>query len=140
MNDKVVTVIKTKTVTDESLPGRSVTIGLATYRMDLVRTFLTDQVRQMAKEKFKADGDRIATVFDVAASYGDNLVYPSCLAAVVAHTGFDTWPLTPDEFQDLPRQFAVDWEIATFELNPFWQAQVPEDAASKNEEKRSGTD
>lgn len=48
------------------------------------------------------------------------LVYPDLIAAVVDNHGFDHWPITFDEYLELPEQFAYEWEQAVYRLNPHW--------------------
>ena len=46
--------------------------------------------------------------------------YPDLMAAVVEQAGFDTWPVSFDEFMELPEQLVYQWEQAVYDLNPHW--------------------
>lgn len=53
------------------------------------------------------------------------MIYPSLIAAVKSHEGFESWPVSYQEFAMLPENFVVEWEQATFDLNPNWRGTPP---------------
>jgi hypothetical protein len=107
-------------VTHESLPGKSVTVCPATYRMGLRRTLLMEQERKAIKDKGEVE-------VDLASSVGASMIYPTLIAAVVDHAGFDAWPPTSDQVMDMPEGFVMVWEKAAYECNPQWRAVLPEE-------------
>jgi hypothetical protein len=51
-------------------------------------------------------------------------IYPDVMAATIANTGFDHWPLSFDEFMDLPERLFGEWTQAVSALNPHWQDEL----------------
>lgn len=47
-------------------------------------------------------------------------VYPNLISATVAQTGFGHWPITFEEFCDLPEDFFSAWQAAVREENKHW--------------------
>lgn len=48
------------------------------------------------------------------------ITYPDLMAATVEADGFKAWPVTFDEFIELPEPLAIHWEEAVYRLNPHW--------------------
>ena len=119
------------------IDGKEVTLTIseATTRMGLLRTVFMEEAissfipEDAAKEMNPAimasmNTDRILGYF----------LYPALVASVRRQTGFDHWPLTLEEFGDLPAELEIEWEAATFELNPKWKvAEVEETEEEKAE-------
>jgi hypothetical protein len=116
----------TQVVTHDSLPGASVTVRPANYRLGILRTVLNAQAIA-AREK---DADMQNTQV-LAGLIGGEKIYPSLIAATVEQEGFDHWPLTSDEVLDLPEGFVVAWEQAVYALNPQWLDAPPTEPEKK---------
>lgn len=62
-------------------------------------------------------------------------VYPSLVACVVEHQGFEYWPPTFKDYLGMDEIPAFEWEIAAWELNPQWSprkaAVMPADQQKK---------
>ncbi len=64
------------------------------------------------------------------------MLYPAMIASVIEHEGFDSWPITFEEFANLPETFEARWETATYELNPHWRPQDLEDSSKEEDQKK----
>ena len=117
---------KSRVVEDKDL-GLSVTIGQATVRMGNRRQALADEGKRLQESKEQRNGDAglPADDVDVAEYVQLLLIYPALIASVTDHQGFETWPVSFDEFLDLPEPFVLEWDAATFELNPHWSPKMP---------------
>lgn len=81
-------------------------------------------IQQAQSEQGKPDPDDLMAL---AESFGRCVLWPSLVAPVVEHEGFDHWPISADEFLALPETFVTEWERAVYALNPQWRA-IAEDA------------
>jgi len=125
---KIAELVKTKRVEDSSLPGVSVTVGMATYKMGLTRTILMDQARQAQRAAQEAGAKPdLTNAVELAEAVGLAMIYPSLIAGVVEQNGFESWPPTAEEVMGLPEPFVAAWEQAVFSLNPHWRARPPGD-------------
>ncbi|MFH1555138.1 MAG: hypothetical protein ABII76_09785 [Pseudomonadota bacterium] len=61
------------------------------------------------------------------------LVYPPLIAATVEAEGIP-WPLTFEQFLELPDTLMRPWEDAVFGLNPHWIPKSDEEMAAQAEE------
>lgn len=115
----------------------SLTISEATTRMGLLRTVIMEEAinaftpAETGKEINAAlmasmNTDRILAYF----------LYPALISSVRRQTGFYHWPLTLEEFGDLPAELEVKWEAATFELNPKWRVNEVEETEEEKAELR----
>lgn len=119
--------MQSKIIVDDSLPGVKVVVRPATYRMGLLRTILIEQERRERGEQIDTNDP-----VQLSDAVGKAMIYPSLMAAVSEHEGFDHWPLTADEVIDLPEGFVIAWEQAAFSLNPQWRSSpVTEESAEK---------
>lgn len=60
------------------------------------------------------------------------VVYPDLIAPVASTQGFADWPISFEDFLELPETLVIDWENAVYELNPHWQsAQANEQGEKK---------
>ncbi len=100
----------------------SLTISEATAKMGLLRNLLmesavaslgtSDEDENLSPEKLAyKNTDRIIGFF----------LYPAMIASVKSQVGFKEWPISFEEFSDIPEEFEVKWEEATFRLNPHWK-------------------
>jgi hypothetical protein len=62
------------------------------------------------------------------------VLYPALIAATVEHN-FDHWPISFEEFQELPEPFEIAWEEATYDLNPHWR--VRKEAPTEADQKKA---
>jgi hypothetical protein len=116
----------TQVVTHESLPGVTVTVRPANYRLGILRTVLNAQaIAARAKDADLQDGQVLAGLI------GGEKIYPSLIAATVEQTGFDHWPPTAAEVLELPEGFVVAWEQAVYALNPQWRDAPPDEQEKK---------
>lgn len=110
----------------------SVTISEASVRMNLKRTLLIEEAQRVHDTKVALDEARSHRKKVISTSTDDAIqdqvdsiirffLYPSLVASVIHQEGFDHWPITFEEFCELPDQFEVLWEEATFEINPHWK-------------------
>lgn len=100
--------MRTETVTGLDGDGNpiSVTIAEATVLIGMRRT----RLRVAAGETTETDIDlRILHL----------MTYPDLIAAVVEQSGLE-WPLSFDDFCQLPDKFVSQWEQAVYSLNPHW--------------------
>jgi len=96
-----------KTATISHQKRLYVTVGEATVETGIRRQQLAREARGDAPDDFERQLLRL-------------LVYPDLIAAVVDQHGFEQWPISFDEYLNLPEQFAADWEQAVYRLNPHW--------------------
>ena len=94
----------------------------ASYQMGLVRTLLLRSSWE-GQEGIKNFGEQ--DVFEKAADIMKVMFYPNLIASVAVHKGFDNWPISVEVFLALPEELMVQWEHATFELNPQWTPAPP---------------
>lgn len=68
------------------------------------------------------------------------ITYPDCVSGTEQITGL-SWPLSFDEFVDLPEELVDMWAVAVYEINPHWlPTKPPETTESKQAaEKKSKT-
>lgn len=91
------------------------TIQKANYQQGLRRTLLIQQIlKDPSIIAVSEEVDQVRSIMGM-------LFYPSMIASVVQHDGFEHWPITLDEFMDLPEELMIQWEEATYELNPSWR-------------------
>lgn len=103
----------------------SVTVRRATVRMGAVRNRLQLEAMATKGEAFEDAWMR-------------RFLYPAIVAGTVQAEGFDTWPISFDEFLDLDEQFAQEWGEAIFKLNPHWSINLGDDVG-KAEKKTEPT-
>ena len=118
-----------ETVTYESY---TVTVRPATVAIGMYRSVLINQAVQ--EEGEPGEGDLL--VFSRRILH--TMIYPSLIAATVKQEGFDHWPLTFEEFQELPEQFEAAWETAVYNHNQHWKPKVPPTEAEKKSKTSSG--
>lgn len=94
------------------------TVSQATILIGLTRTRL--KVEQSKVEEDNPDRRILRMV-----------TYADLMACTVEAQGFDTWPISFDEFAELPEQLAIVWEDIVYRLNPHWLpgANAPEKKA-----------
>ena len=49
------------------------------------------------------------------------ILYPAMIAASEPIKGFESWPISFDEYRKLPEQLVILWEEKVFGLNKHWQ-------------------
>lgn len=100
----------------------SLTISEATAKMGLLRTLLMDSVTYLLGN---SEEDENLPSAKLAYKNADRIIgfflYPAMIASVKSQTGFSDWPISFEEFSDIPEEFEVKWEEATFRLNPHWK-------------------
>lgn len=104
--------------------GRSVIVRRATVRMGAVRNRLQLEAMATKGEAFEDAWMR-------------RFLYPAIVAGTVQAEGFDTWPISFDEFLDLDEQFAQEWGEAIFELNPHWSINLSDDVGKAEKKTKS---
>lgn len=83
--------------------------------------------RKLLREQARTDGDFAQQLVEV-------MLYPDVIAATVDQAGFDSWPLTRDQFSnDLPEEFVNALEDAVYDLNPHWLPGYDKEAVKKKE-------
>lgn len=93
------------------------------------RTLLMEQAKEQEA------GNEPGTDLRKLGNYLTHLfVYPALIAAVVDAQGFGSWPLSFEDYLQLPEGFLMAWENKVWELNPHWRPRPPE------EEKQSEAD
>ena len=107
---------KTIEYSDDDLEIRIV-VQKANYQMGLVRTLLLQASFEGQKN---VKGFKEANIFEKAADIMKVMFYPNLIASVAEHEGFENWPISVELFLALPEELMVQWEHATFELNPKW--------------------
>ncbi len=75
-----------------------------------------------------------------AALFLRTVVYPDLVAPVVEAEGV-AWPISFEEFVELPEPFLIEWELAVYELNPHWQgiSERPADVETLQKKESSST-
>lgn len=95
----------------------TLTIVRATTRIGVARYLLA------------GEGNRVnETETDEALKILRLIIYPNCISCTTSVEGMD-WPITFDQFVDLPEDFVDKWLEAVYTMNPHWQG--PE-VAEKN--------
>ena len=96
---------------------RTITLKLvrATALIGMRRSVLAYQSRSEMKQDEPDEAVRILRT----------VTYPDLIAPVVEQTGFDQWPISFEDFCDLPDDLVVVWERAVYALNPHWNT-LPE--------------
>jgi hypothetical protein len=113
----------------------TLTITEATSRVGMHRALLIEQARAEETKK-----DVPASLIDAASQLLHTVLYPSMIAATVEATGFAKWPITFEEYADLPEQLVMQWEDAVFSLNAHWRpksSQGNEDETEAEELKKA---
>lgn len=85
-------------------------------------------IQQAQKEQGEPNPEDLAAI---AESFGKCVLWPSLVAPVVEHAGFEHWPPTPDEFLALPEAFVLEWERTVYTLNPQWRLTALDSDAEK---------
>lgn len=95
-----------------------VKIARATARRGIVRTYLREQQRvRFLNEKGEIETPDLESLGRMLLLV---MTYPDLVSSVVDQQGFDPWPMTPDEFEELPEEFIAQWEAIAYRLNPHW--------------------
>jgi len=103
-----------------------VVVQQSTARMGMLRSVLIEKGAL-------ASAGSTTNPEDVAMSILRAIYYPAFIAGTVENN-FDHWPLSFEEFIDLPEPFEVEWERAIFELNPHWRfVYEPQDRTAEEE-------
>lgn len=98
---------KTITYEHENLGEIELVVGEASVLMGMARTRLS-MMGRAAKEE---DPDRALLL---------TFSYPDVIAATKSAEGLPSWPLSFDDFLELPESLLVEWEAVVYELNPGW--------------------
>lgn len=97
-------------------------IGEANVRMGMHRSLLIDKVTaDLERSGNGASEDLEKAALDLLAVK----FYPAFIAGVISHEGFDHWPVTFEEYIELPEMLCIKWENAVFTLNPHWAISLP---------------
>ncbi len=142
MNTHTVSHTWTETVTgpdgEQTQRERSVTVVVAqaTTRIGMRRSLLMEKQGEIFKV-LVADEDRKWEPDELLAEQIlFTSVYPSFIAATIEATGFDTWPISYEEFATLPEPLAIQWEAAVYGLNAHWVPDSPEVKALEETRKK----
>lgn len=115
----------------KSLTRQSKTVEYGAYSVSVAEaTALQGMRHTILKDDMIS---RVSEDDDPALIYLKRIFYPALISAVVEHSGFEFWPISFEEFLKLPDSFVVEWERATYDLNPHWQ---PGYQPAKPEEKK----
>ena len=138
-----------ETVTVDGAPverERSVHLVVATanLRMGIRRSLLIEEQRAICEKSRQDLVDQGFVVLDlIATELLRTQMYPSLVAGVVDQTGFDRWPITYEEFMELPEELGIKWEEALGSLNPHWtpkpDPQTMEDLEEARKKAMNGT-
>lgn len=110
----------------------TLTISESSARVGLYRTLLSDDAIREESLKATLEEGPLGTQ-EISDRILHTVLYPAMIASVVEQTGFDHWPLTFQEFSEIPEGLEVLWETATFNLNPHWR---PSDINIQEAEKK----
>lgn len=103
--------------------GYSVTVVEATALMGMRHSILQEEMA----EQIKPDDD-------TALIYLKRIYYPALISAVGKHSGFSQWPISIEDFLELPDSFAAQWERTVWQLNPHWQPGYDPDTPQEKKE------
>jgi len=106
------------------------TIVQSTVRIGMMRTLMMERAG-VPKFDLKKPGEFMNDLMAQSEYWVESYLYPSLICAVGEAIGFEHWPITLDEFMELPEPFAYEWEQAVFELNSHWKPKFPETKAEK---------
>src|SRR3990172_4408689 len=109
--------IDNRTITYE---GYKVTVTVADAEMGMYRTLLIEQAQAEEDEAEKTAPRSETNLKGFAKRLLHTILYPSLIAAVVDHEGFEIWPVPFTVFAKLPEPLVIEWETAVFDLNKHW--------------------
>lgn len=64
------------------------------------------------------------------------ILFPAMTAAVVSVEGLP-WPMTFEQFEQIPEDLEVEWETVTYELNPQWKPILADDSSMRREKEEA---
>src|SRR3989304_6351262 len=103
-----------------------IVVGEATTLMGMRRTML------------RVDGiDKIEEVSDDGLRILYSITYPDLIAAVVENDGFSSWPISFEDFLELPERLTRQWETVVYRLNPHWQPGFEDEEKEKKHQNGS---
>lgn len=109
-----------------------VEVTRANVRRGMVRTILATTGKALYEE---------TPVINDTEKFGEFLLristYPDIIAATVSTRGFKEWPISFEEYLDLPEEFAGKWESAAYRLNPSWLPSKEEKEEAEKKVKKS---
>jgi hypothetical protein len=109
--------MNTKEIREVKFGSYRLVVRSANVEVGFIRTMM----RNKTIEEDKARGElQVDDLPELSRRVMHTQIYPSLMAAVIEHEGFDHWPLTFEEFYDLPEGIEPLWEAAVYELNPHW--------------------
>jgi hypothetical protein len=122
MKDNISTFDKTSTF-EYDLDGQlvTVTVARATTRMAVRRYRMMVDGEKLDKESPDPDLGPIR-----------NFVFPDVASVTVSVTGI-SWPMTADEFADLPDAFTRVWRDKAYGQNPQWRESQDKEGDEKKE-------
>ena len=96
------------------------TKGDSTWSLQLSEaTALIGMKRSVARAS-----NRLSQSGELASSVLRGITYPDLTSCVVEASGFDEWPISYDDFAQLPEQLVMLWEAAAYDLNPHWLPEI----------------
>lgn len=112
-------------------------LGSADLNMGMRRSLLIEEQRILWEDAKRELVEQDASPIELfAAELLRTQLYPNLVAAVVEQTGFEKWPVTYEEFMELPEPLGLAWERAVGDLNPHWAPQPPPETMQELEEAR----
>ena len=95
-----------------------IVVARANVRRGMIRTRLKAEAQQAGE----TDPDLLILRW---------ITYPDLTASAIEVDGLE-WPMSFDQFLDLPEPLCIDWEAAAYDLNPHWIPTPPDEADVKN--------
>ena len=118
-----------QTIVNINLDGKNVALTLirATARIGAERAYMIGT----AFEYFKEHSD-----FPLSQQGLKWLLYPNAVCGTASVDGMP-WPITFEEFGELPEDFIDEWEAGIYTVNPHWQPSALKETGDKPEVKNS---
>lgn len=117
---------------------RLIVAGPSNLRMGMRRSLLIEEQRKHV-EQYKDENPELLALDYLALELLRVQMYPSLVAAVISQEGFEKWPITFEEFLELPEELGIKWEAAVGELNPHWIPQAPVELEEARKKAMNGT-
>jgi len=126
---------------DDELDIKLTVAGPANTRRGMIRSLLIEtekaRIEQERSERNGSEGTHIPDMGEVSENMLRTVYYPAFIAATIQAEGFEHWPISPEEFLELPEPLSIEWEKAVAELNPKWfENLTPSDEELKELEKK----
>ncbi len=121
----------TEILKDEVL-GLQLVLSTATAEIGIYHTILADHAIQEEKASVEVLGD----LKSISRRVLHTVLYPAMIACVINQSGFDHWPISFEEFCQVPESLEVPWEEMAYRLNPHWMIPSPTPEEEKDLRKK----